>query len=108
MSGEVGGIAGLDADAKIDVGCAYRSPSVVAELGPKIKARAAKKHGIVGDQGKTPTDRRRSDPEVGVVETLVERVTDQPTLVSELRDRLSRFGVHLDNANVVHQLRKLR
>jgi hypothetical protein len=59
-----------------------------AELCPQIKTRAGEKHGVVRNEGNTPTDRGGGDPQIGVVMSLVQGVTDQSALVAELRDKL--------------------
>jgi hypothetical protein len=48
----------------------------------------------VGNERKIPTDRGGCDPQIRVVEALVESVTDQAALVAKLRDCLDRLVVH--------------
>jgi hypothetical protein len=61
----------------------------------------------VGNERKIPTDRGGCDPQIRVVEALVESVTDQAALVAKLRDCLDRLVVHRYDADAASQLRKL-
>jgi hypothetical protein len=63
--------------------------------------------GVVRDQRHAPADRCGSDPQIGVVYALVQRVSNESALVAELRDALDCLGVHWQDRHVGRHRREL-
>jgi hypothetical protein len=77
------------------------------DLRPQIQPRTPEEHGIVGDQRQAPADSGGSDPKIGVVETLVERMAHQSTLVPKLCDRLDGLAIDVEHPDAIGHLLNL-
>jgi hypothetical protein len=77
------------------------------EFSPEIQPRTRDEHGIVGDQRQTPADRGGSDPEISVMEPLMEGMADQPALVPKLRDRLDGLAIRIEHPDAIGHLLNL-
>jgi hypothetical protein len=67
---------------------------LTAELCTELEPEAADENSIVRHQRKTPADRRGSDPQVRVMGSLMQAMSDQAALVAKLRGRLDRLRVY--------------
>jgi hypothetical protein len=77
---------------------------LTAELCTELELGAADEHGIVRDERNAPADRRSGDPEVRVMGSLMQAMSDQAALVAKLRGRLDRLRVYRKAARPSREL----